>query len=268
MTPSEIESLVRVAASAGVKKLKITGGEPLMRDDLEEVITRVSHLVTEVSLTTNGHRLAERARDLKNAGLSRVNVSLHTLNKDVYTRLCGVDMVDSVVRGIESAVGVGLLPVKVNMVVLRGYNEGDIQSMMKFCAEVGAVLQLIEYEATKEGAQQEDFKKRFFSLKGVEEDLRRKAINTYMNELHRRGRYQVTADGGQVMVEVVRPMHNTEFCGNCTRIRLSSDGILKPCLLAKSGEVDMLTPLRAGASDADLSKLFMKGVEARKPYWG
>ena len=267
MTPSEIERLVRVAASAGVKKVKLTGGEPLMREDLSEIIQRLSRLVSEVSLTTNGYSLKDNARDLKDAGLNRINVSLHTLNKDVYSRICGVDMVDSVVRGIRSAVAAGLAPVKVNMVVLKGFNESDIGSMMRFCAETGAVLQLIEYEASREGAKEEDFKKRFYSLVGVEEDLRSKAVNIFHNELHRRGRYQVKADGGLVTVEVVRPMHNTEFCQNCTRIRLSSDGILKPCLMEKSGELDLLRPLRKGASDSDLRELFMKGVAARRPYW-
>ena len=267
MTPSEIERLVRVATTLGVRKVKITGGEPLMREDITEIIARVSSLLSEVSLTTNGFHLDDLAHGLKAAGLARVNVSLHTLNSTVYRSLCGVDLSPSVVRGIESAVKTGLNPVKVNMVVLKGYNEYEIDDMIDFCARAGAILQLIEYEASREGAQKDQFKRRFYSLKGVEQDLERRATGIAHNELHRRKQYSIVANGREARVELVRPMHNTEFCANCTRIRLSSDGRIKPCLLDRNGELDVLGPLREGAPDSSLKEMFLRVVAARRPYW-
>jgi cyclic pyranopterin phosphate synthase len=153
------------------------------------------------------------------------------------------------------------------MVVLKGYNENDVEKMMGFCARVGAILQLIEYEASKEGAQNEQFRDRFFSLTGIEEDLERRASEITYNELHRRRQYLVSNDGRQLRVELVRPMHNTEFCGNCTRIRISSDGRIKPCLMERDGEQDVLGLMRNGATDAALRDVFLKVVAARRPYW-
>jgi len=267
MSPWEISRLVRVAASLGIRKVKLTGGEPLLRDDIVDIVSGISPLVKEVSLTTNGSRLSGSASALKRAGLRRVNVSLHTLNAALYERLCGIDLTAKVINGIEAAVSAGLSPVKINMVVFRDENDSEITRMMDFSAHVGAVLQLIEYAADKESSNGGQFKQRFYSLKPFEDILAAQSVETTLNELHRRRRYRIPANGGSAVVEVVRPMHNTEFCSNCTRMRMSSDGKLKPCLLDKSGEIDILGPLRGGASDDDLRGLFLKAVGNRKPYW-
>lgn len=267
MTPEEIERLVLVASSLGVRKVKLTGGEPLLREDIVEIVSRISSAVSEVSMTTNGSRLESLAGGLRRAGLSRINVSLHSLDRGVYERLCGVDIVHSVVRGIERAVEVGLSPVKVNMVVMKDLNEDEIPSMIEFCSRVGAVLQLIEYMSDRAGEAGCAFSERFYSLGPVEEALSDRAVDISMNELHRRRRYRLVENGRDVTVEVVRPMHNTEFCSNCTRMRLSSDGKLKPCLLDKSGTVDILTPLRKGADARTLQQAFLKAVSGRRPYW-
>ena len=267
MAPDEIERLVRIATSFGVTKVKITGGEPLVRDDIVDIVSRISGLVGEVSLTTNGSKLAKKAADLRFAGLKRVNVSLHTLDPELYAYLCGVDRSRVVIQGIVSSVEAGLNPVKVNMVVLKGENDEEIPAMMKFCGRVGAVLQLIEYETDRESSNGCKFAEKYYPLREVEDALAVSAIEKSHNDLHRRGRYKIRANGSIVTVEVVRPMHNTEFCANCRRIRLSSDGKLKPCLLDPSGAIDLLTPLRNGASDEELGNLFAKGVSNRKPYW-
>lgn len=267
MTTEEIERLVRIAASIGVRKVKLTGGEPLLRGDIVEIVSRISPIVTEVSLTTNGSHLAGMARPLREAGLRRVNVSLHTLNHDRFSRLCGVNVVPEVIGGVRESVRAGLSPVKVNMVVLKDENNQEIQSMVDFCGEVGAVLQLIEYEADRDSANGDHFTERFYSLERIEKMLSNQSVETSVNELHRRRRYKIRANGGFVTVEVVRPMHNTEFCANCTRIRMSSDGRLKPCLLDPNGEVDVLTPLRLGATEQQLEGLFMEAIRRRRPYW-
>jgi cyclic pyranopterin phosphate synthase len=267
MTPAEIEKLVRVASSLGIRKVKITGGEPLLRNDIIEIVGRISPLVKEVSLTTNGTRLSALAAPLKCAGLARVNVSLHTLDPQRYERLCGSGGIIEVENGIEAAVLAGLNPVKVNMVVFRDENEEEIPNLMDFCAKKRAVLQLIEYEGNRADSCGEEFAKRFYPLSTVESDLARAAISISVNELHRRRRFLVPANGSRVEVEVVRPMHNTEFCSHCTRLRLTSDGRLKPCLLEQGGEVDVLSPIRKGASDERLRDLFRLAVSNRTPYW-
>jgi cyclic pyranopterin phosphate synthase len=267
MTPDEIEKLVRIAVSVGVRKIKITGGEPLLREDVLEIVSRISPLVTEVSLTTNGSQLSRLANPLKLAGLRRVNVSLHTLDPALFAKICGLDLSGQVVEGISAAVRAGLNPVKVNMVVLKDTNEDHIGPMIDFCARSGAVLQLIEFESDRETSNGCQFAKRYYPLKPTEEMLAKQSLETSINELHRRKRYRIPANGGTVVVEVVRPMHNTEFCSNCSRIRMSSDGRLKPCLLDPGGEVDVLTPMRNGASSHQLRALFLKAIENRKPYW-
>ncbi len=251
----------------GVRKVKLTGGEPLLRDDIVEVVARIAPIVSEVSMTTNGSRLETLAGDLRRAGLKRINVSLHSLDHDVYARLCGLDIVDRVVRGIERAVEEGLSPVKVNMVVIKDLNDGNIPSMIDFCSRSGAILQLIEYMSDRVAENGCVFSERFYSLEGVERMLSDRATSTTLNELHRRKRYSIQENGRDVTVEVVRPMHNTEFCSNCTRIRMSSDGKLKPCLMDGSGTVDILTPLRRGADNATLKSIFLEAVSNRRPYW-
>ena len=267
MSPSEIERIVRVAARLGIFKVKITGGEPLLREDIVEVVERIAPLLREVSLTTNGTRLSDLASPLKRAGLSRVNVSLHTLNLERYHRLCGSGDLVRVVAGIESAVSAGLNPVKVNMVVFRDENEKEIPELIEFCARKRAVLQLIEFEGNRADACNEEFASRYYPLAAVESDLEREAVSVSVNELHRRRRFLVPANGSRVEVEVVRPMHNTEFCSNCSRLRLTSDGRLKPCLLDPGGEVDVLTAVRNGVSDDQLADLLKQAVRNRRPYW-
>lgn len=267
MDPGEIETFVGIAASLGVRKVKLTGGEPLLRRDILEIVSRISPLVDEVSLTTNGSRLASMAASLRSAGLRRVNVSLHTLDPDLYAAICGMDLSGQVVDGISAAVRAGLYPVKVNMVVLKDTNETHIDPMIDFCARSGAILQLIEFETDRQSSNGTQFTERFYSLGPIEERLARQSLETSFNELHRRKRYRIPFGDGSVVIEVVRPMHNTEFCSNCMRIRMSSDGRLKPCLLDRGGEVDILTPLRAGRSNDTLRGLFLKAIENRKPYW-
>jgi len=267
MTPTEIEKIIRVASSLGIGKVKITGGEPLLREDIVDIVRRISPLLREVSLTTNGTMLSEFAVPLKSAGLTRVNVSLHTLDQVTYGRLCGPGQLVDVIHGIESAVDAGLNPVKVNMVVFRHENDGEITEMMEFCGKKGAILQLIEYEANRLDSGTEAFSARYYPLKEVEEALAHRALAISVNELHRRRRFLVQANGSRVEVEIVRPMHNTEFCSCCTRLRLTSDGKLKPCLLDAGGEVDVLSAARSGAPDTQLRELFEKAVANRKPYW-
>ena len=269
MTPEELGRLGRIAAELGIKRIKLTGGEPLVREDIVEIVGTLAPHVEEVSLTTNGTLLEGLAESLKEAGLTRVNVSLDTLDGGKYAEITRNRRygVEGVIRGIRKAVEVGLNPVKVNTVFLRGLNEDELDSLIDFTAEAGAILQLIEFETTREGERSGEYKRYHADLRPVEARLEDMAEEIRYNELHRRKKYLFHRNGRLTEVEVVRPMHNSEFCANCKRIRLTSSGWLRGCLLTAYGSMDILTPMRNGATDDEVKEIFRKVVANRRPYW-
>ncbi|MEM1530518.1 MAG: GTP 3',8-cyclase MoaA [Candidatus Bathyarchaeia archaeon] len=263
MSPEEIEFIVKVAASLGVWGVKLTGGEPLLRDDIVEIVRRVSSVpgIKDLSLTTNGFFLKEYARQLREAGLSRVNVSLDTLRAERFKAITGVDAYERVIGGIIEAKNAGLNPIKVNMVLLRGINEDEIDEMINFIRENGLILQIIELERPYEDAL---YMRYHVSLDDIEGRLKREAKKIIVREMHHRKKYILD---NRAEVEVVRPMHNTEFCLHCNRIRLTSDGKLKPCLFRNNNLVDLLSPIRSGADERQLRELFIRAVKMRKPFF-
>jgi cyclic pyranopterin phosphate synthase len=262
MSPEEISRLVAIGSSLGMRKLKITGGEPLVREDVLDVVHLTAEHVNEVSLTTNGVLLFDLSSGLKDAGLRRVNVSLDTLDPETYRSISGVDTLDQVIEGIRKSVSVGLSPVKLNMVVMKGVNDSEIDNMIRFSKDIGAVLQLIELETPRENINDGYYAKYHFDLDELEKSFMSRAVRVIPRDLHRRMKYFLPEE-----VEVVRPMHNTVFCANCHRLRITSDGRLKPCLLSGCGMVDVLGPMRRGISDSQLMDLFRVAVESREPYW-
>ena len=261
MEAEELGRAAEVASSLGMSRVKLTGGEPLLREDLEEVVREIAEHADEVSLVTNGLELEGRAGALAEAGLRRVNVSLDTLDPEKYARLTGARGLERVVRGIGAALDAGLEPVKLNMLVLRGVNEDEVGRMVEFARERGLKLQLLElirlpwdppwiYEAFHA------------DLSGVEGWLRERAREVVRREQNARRVYVL--DG--VEVEVVRPMHNSEFCLHCTRLRLTHDGYLKPCLMRRDNLVDLLTPLREGTEE-EVRRAFELAVERREPFF-
>ena len=266
MTPEEIERLVRIASRLGIRKVKLTGGEPTVREDIIEIVRRIKPYVRDLSMTTNGSRLKELAEPLARAGLDRVNVSLHSLKPEVYKKITGVDMLETVLDGIKEAVKY-LSPVKLNMTVMKGLNDGEIWDMIDFSAKTGAILQLIELEAPREMTETTFFRKYFYPLKPVEKELEKRAVKIRERRMHRRKKYFIPTDYGTAEVEVVRAMHNTVFCANCTRLRVTSDGKFKTCLLRNDDLIDFLSAMRNGASDAELVDIFRKAVLKREPYW-
>lgn len=263
MSPEEIEFIVRVAASLGVWGVKLTGGEPLLRDDIIEIVRRVSRVpgIKDLSLTTNGFFLEKYAKQLREAGLLRVNVSLDTLRAERFREITGVDAYEKVIRGIIEAKNVGLSPIKVNMVLLKGINEDEIDEMIEFVRENCLILQIIEFEQPYEDAF---YMKYHASLDDIEERLEKESNKIIVRRMHHRKKY-ILDDGAEV--EVVRPMHNTEFCLHCNRIRLTSDGKLKPCLFRNDNLVDLLGPIRSGADEEQLKNLFIRAVKMRKPFF-
>ncbi len=281
LSRGEFARIARVAASLGIGKVKITGGEPLTRPDLQLIIADIAPSFKDVSLTTNGTLLAPLAQGLRAAGLNRVNVSLDSVDGATYARMTGTDRLADAIEGVRAAGRAGLSPVKLNMVVVRGENDGQIPQMMRFAASEAAVLQLIELEAPKGGLSGEWFSAHHADLFDIERELRRKAVRTQTRNMHHRRKYLVPLEstmmlnldgrkrngGMAVEVEIVRPVHNSEFCQNCNRLRLSSDGRLVPCLFRGDRGVDIAGPMRHGATDRELVRLFETAVSRREPYW-
>jgi len=266
MTPVEIEEIVRMACDLGMKKVKLTGGEPLLRRDIVEIVSRTAEHADEVSLTTNGVLLEEKAQALRRAGLKRVNVSLHSIVPKTFMEITGREGLQQAERGIKAALENHLDPVKINMVVLEGVNNHEIYQMIDFAANLGAVLQLIEFQPVQEDSRS-DWKSLHCDLADVEEWLEENAVETSERALHRRKKYYVERQGGLVCIEVVKPMHNSKFCNNCTRLRVTSSGKLKPCLMRNDNLVDAISHVRGKRDLEGLEEAFRRAVMLREPYW-
>lgn len=251
LSAAEIAEILRVAAHFGIRSVKFTGGEPMIRPDLLEIIRSVPAGV-ESSITTNGTYLAELAADLKQAGMRRVNVSIDSLNHETYKKITGTDKLDAVLEGITAALETGLTPVKLNMVVLAGINDHEIDDFLKFVrGNRNLVLQLIELMHFNECTYHGD-------LNILENSLAARSKQIITRRMHHRKKYCL--DGAEV--EVVRPLHNTEFCAFCNRLRVTSDGKLKPCLLRTDNHIDI-----RGKSGTELEALFEKAVSLREPFY-
>jgi cyclic pyranopterin phosphate synthase len=251
LSGAEIAGVLRVAAGFGIRSVKFTGGEPMLRPDLIDIIKSVPEGM-ESSITTNGTLLAGLASDLKQAGLRRVNVSIDSLNPATYKKIAGTDRLADVLEGIDAAIATGLTPVKLNMVVLKGINDHEIDDFLAYVrGNRDLVLQLIELMNFNDCDHHGD-------LNGLENSLASRSKQIVTRRMHHRKKYCL--DGAEV--EVVRPLHNTEFCAYCNRLRLTSDGKLKPCLLRTDNHVDI-----RGKSGKELEDLFVEAVRRREPFY-
>ena len=236
MTSNEMQRIVKVAKEIGIEKIRLSGGEPLIRDDIVDIVTKISSVgFRDISLTTNGVLLGKYAEALYNAGLTRVNVSFDTLNPKTYKFITKRDYMELAKKGIEKAVNAGLNPVKVNMVVMKGINDNEIWDMFQFCKDKGAILQLIELLKTENCQETEFFDEYHYDMGELEEELS-KISNRVKTRKFMQDRKKYFVNGGEI--EIVRPMDNTEFCKNCTRLRITPDGKIKPCLLRNDNLVD------------------------------
>ena len=251
LTFEEIERLARAFVRQGVEKIRITGGEPLVRRDLERLIEMLAAIDgLDLTLTTNGSLLAQKAEALRAAGLGRVTVSLDSLDDEVFRAMNDVDFpVARVLEGIDAAAAAGLTPVKVNMVVKRGDNEGSVLAMARHFHGTGHILRFIEYMDVghTNGWRMDDVVPAAEIVETIDAELPIEPIEpNYPGEVARRWRYR---DGGGeigVISSVTQP-----FCGGCTRARLSAEGRLFTCLFAVRGH-DLRALVRGGASDEEL----------------
>jgi cyclic pyranopterin phosphate synthase len=262
MSVDEIVKVAGIAVSLGIARIKLTGGEPLMRKDLCGIVKRIAAIpgLKDLSMTTNGNMLGFQAQELHACGLRRVNISLPTLNAETYNKLTE-GKIENVLEGVKAAVAAGFYPVKLNMVILSGINVDVVPEMMDFARQTGAILQIIELDPVN--VDDTYFSVYHKLLDDYEKMFCQKAVKIETRGfMHNRCIYYLP----DVTVEVVHPTENDEFCAHCTRLRITSDGKLKTCLMRNDNLVDVLTPLRQGAIDEELKSLFMRANQLREPY--
>lgn len=253
MSADEVVRFLEVVSEFGVGKVKFTGGEPMLRDDLEEIIRRTPDSM-EVSMTTNGTFLPGRAEGLVEAGLSRVNVSQDALDPQEFAEITKSGAYDRVLEGVQAALDAGLDPVKLNMVVFE-HTAGYVPEMVEHVAENdGLQLQLIQYMPELTGKPEWNI-----DIERVHGWLAEQADEIERREMHHRSRYWV--DGG--MVEIVDPVENPEFCANCHRVRVTHEGYLKGCL----NRNDDLRPM-GEMSREEIRETFRETVANRVPFYG
>jgi len=263
LTADEVVRVLEVVSEFGVEKVKFTGGEPMLRKDIEEIIRRTPDGM-EVSMTTNGTFLPGRAEGLVDAGLERVNVSQDALDREDFARLTKSGAYDRVLEGVEAALDAGLTPVKLNMVVFER-TAGYVPEMVEHVAENnGLQLQLIEYMPEISGHPEWAI-----DIQRVHDWLADQAHHIERREMHGRARYYIPpGDSGDDpdefgMVEIVDPVENAEFCANCHRVRVTHDGKFKGCL----NRHDDLRSM-GGLSRAEIRETFRATVANRVPYYG
>jgi GTP 3',8-cyclase len=260
----EIERVVTAAARLGVKNIRLTGGEPMVRPNLVELV-RLLHSVPgieEISMTTNATLLAKHAQELKYAGLKRVNISLDTFKPERFAKICGSDSIDKVLSGIAAAQRVGLTPVKTNMVVLRGVNDDEVVDFArKSLTDCWNVRYIEEMPLTSDEN----------AHKMVSADEIRARIENVLGGLepawpatgHGPAKYYRLPGATGTIGFIGAISHR--FCDQCNRLRLTADGKLRPCLL-RDDEIDLRAPLRRGAGIEELEELIVQAAHLKKEH--
>jgi len=259
----EIETVVRAAASLGITKVRITGGEPLVRKGLADLVAMIARIpgIDDLAMTTNGTLLARYAEELKAAGLKRVNVSLDTLRPERFRRITRLGELSDTLEGIAAAKEAGLAPVKVNTVVVRGMNDDEVVDFARLTVEGDWHVRFIEVMPLGGNIA-------WVSDGYVSAEEMRRRIQGELGELIPAkmavgggpARYYRLA-GAQGTIGFITPL-SEHFCYQCNRLRLTADGKLRPCLLSDY-EIDLRTPLRRGATIAEIKRLIVEAVRAK-----
>ena len=262
----EIEYVCEIFVRLGIEKIRLTGGEPMLRRDIETIIRKLGRLKPELqdlALTTNGYFLPERAHGLKDAGLDRVTISLDSLKPDVFKRMTGVDVLDKVLAGIEAAKNAGLEPIKINAVIVRGHNEDEVADFAAFAREYDVKMRFIEFMPLDSGHEWargdvvsgKEIRDRIserFPL--VRVDVKRGSETS--------SRYRF-ADGAPGEIGIIAPV-SEPFCGACSRIRLTADGQIRTCLFS-TVEHSLRDVVRSGASRDEIVDYIRSVVLKKEP---
>ena len=264
LTDDEVVRVVRVAVGLGVDEVRFTGGEPLLRRGLVDIVRRVAELSPrpQLSLTTNAIGLARMAGALHEAGLDRVNVSLDTIDPEKFKTLARRDRLDDVIAGLETAVAVGLAPVKVNAVLMRGLNDDEAVPLLRWCLDRGYQLRFIEQMPLD--AQHGWERSHMVSADEILGRLSEAFSLTPMGAEHRGSApaEEWLVDGGPATVGVIGSV-SRPFCGACDRVRLTADGQIRNCLFARE-ETDLRSALRSGCDDLRIGEMLKATLLAKR----
>jgi GTP 3',8-cyclase len=272
LTFEETLRLVGIAAELGVSKVRITGGEPLTRRDVIDFIRRIPEIsgIRSIGLSTNGTLLAREiapgrtmASGLRAAGVASVNISLDTLDRSVYSQITGRDFHEQVLRGIDAAIAAGFEQIKLNAVLMRGRNEGQLIPLIEFAAQRDLILRFIEMMpvSTTEVLDNNNFMPIHEAKRMIESHYGRLIPETEFRTNGPATYYQIPERWQRI--GFIGAMTNLHFCESCNKLRLTCDGKLRPCL-GSYLEFDIMKPMRAGASDEELKAFFLDVVD-RKP---
>jgi len=272
LTFEEITEICEIFVSLGIEKIRLTGGEPLLRKDIEKLVEKLSELknpkskiqnlkLNDIALTTNGFSLERRAENLKKAGLDRVTISLDSLKKENFQRITGVNKLDEVLQAIEAAKRAGLQPIRVNAVVVRGWNDDELVDLAAFARENALSMRFIEYMPL-DSAHEWD-KSQIVSGREVFQKINAR-FPLVLKETSRGSETAwkyAFADGAPGEIGIIAPVTEM-FCGACSRIRLTADGQIRTCLFS-TREHNLRDVLRSGANRDEIIE-FIKGVVLKK----
>lgn len=263
LTFEELERVARILVSMGIEKIRITGGEPLVRQNIEHLIARIARIegIRDLCMTTNGYVLAEKGDVLKQSGLRRVTISLDTLNAEKFTAITGKDYFGRVLEGIDAALALGFHPVKVNAVIMRDVNDDELIAFARFAREKNVVFRFIEFMPLD--ADHQWSKHRVVTLDEMVEKISsyEKLIPLQAHSISETARRFQFEDGvGEIgiIAPVSRP-----FCGHCSRIRMTADGKIRTCLFSII-EHDVRALLRGGASDDEIKGFIQQVVDQKE----
>lgn len=257
----EIIRIVRLAAVLGVKKVRITGGEPLARKNITYLIAQLKNIegIEDLSLTTNGVLLERYAKEIAEVGLDRVNISLDSLRPDRYREITRGGDIDTVHKGIMAAEKAGLMPIKINMVPIRGFNDDEIEEFAKITLIMPYHVRFIEFMPI--GAKDIWSNEKYIPTDEIKSIVRRIAPLTPVRARKSGPARYFRLNGASGVIGFISAMTH-HFCGDCNRLRLTADGKLRPCLFSET-EIDLKAPLRSGASDAEIERLLRLAIAAK-----
>ncbi|MBN1214764.1 MAG: GTP 3',8-cyclase MoaA [Candidatus Lokiarchaeota archaeon] len=269
LTVEEITKLCKILAKVlNVSKIKLTGGEPLCRKEIISIVKNISNLgfYKDISMTTNGLLLGKKAKELFDAGLNRINVSLATLNPQRYKRICNNDSLETVLKALEISKDIGFNPIKINYVILKNINDDEFWSMSDFCNKKGYILQLIElHQVAKSvgGGNNLFYQNYHYNTIPLIKQLEKKSNKTIIRSNMQNRKKFILSNGA--IIETIVPSH--EFCMGCTKLRIGCDGNLFGCLFRSDLGKNLKESLKAHYSLEKYDQIIRQIVDSREPYY-
>jgi len=266
LTTDELVRVIEIAVSEGINEVRLTGGEPLLRPDIVEIVSRINAITNAptLTMTTNALTLEKVAKPLADAGLTRINISLDTLDRDRFKLMTHRDRIDDVFAGIKAAQTAGINPIKINAVLLKGVNSDEAPALLQWALTNNLALRFIEQMPLDAGGIWE--RSSLVTADDIYADLSQKYELTPCDGRGSSPAEEFLVNGGPATVGIIGSV-TRPFCGACDRLRLTSDGQLRSCLFSLE-EMDLRTAMRNGASDEDIAARFRKTVAGKLPGHG